>query len=136
MDIADPRVPPELVPRGSRAIVIAEHQDEYRDLPSVRTPGGQVITRWSPSTEERAAIVRGEDIYVTLITGGGPINPMFVTVGHVDWNTNEPKPHQKVVEIVGRVARLSCGHLFAIGVQMPMPSVGQPAICPLCSPEA
>ncbi len=84
MDIVDPRVDPRLVPDGSRAIVIAEHQDEYRDLPSIRTPDGQVITRWSLTTDERAAIVRGEDIYVTLLSHGA-INPMFVTVGPVNW---------------------------------------------------
>jgi hypothetical protein len=84
MDIADPRVDPSLVPAGSKAVVIAEHQDEYRDLPSIRTPNGYVITRWTPNEAERAAIVRGEDIYVTLLTHG-PINPMFVTIGPVDW---------------------------------------------------
>jgi dihydrofolate reductase len=72
------------VPEGSRAIVIAEHQDEYRDLPSIRTPDGQIITRWSLTEAERCAIVRGEDIYVTLLSAG-PINPFFVTVGPVDW---------------------------------------------------
>jgi dihydrofolate reductase len=84
MEIVDPRVDPSLVPAGSRAIVIAEHQDEYRDLPSVVTPRGQVITRWALTLEERAAIVRGEDIYVTLLTAGA-INPFFVTVGPVNW---------------------------------------------------
>lgn len=88
MEIADPRVDPALVPPGSRAVVIAENQAEYRDLPSVRTPGGQVITRWTLSDEERAAILRGEDIYVTIISRG-PINPLFVTIGPVDWKPNE-----------------------------------------------
>lgn len=86
MDIVDPRVDPRLVPAGSKAVVIAEHQPEYRDLPSVRTSTGYVITRWNLSDEERAAILRGEDIYVTLLSHG-PINPLFVTVGPVDWNT-------------------------------------------------
>lgn len=84
MEIVDPRVDPSLVPSGSRAVVIAEHQDEYRDLPSIRTPAGQVITRWTLTDEERVAIVRGEDIYVTLLSHG-PINPLFVTVGPVNW---------------------------------------------------
>jgi hypothetical protein len=87
MDIVDPRVHPSLVPAGSKAVVIAEHQDEYRDLPSVRTPGGQVITRWSLTDDERAAIIRGEDIYVTILSHGS-INPLFVTVGPVDWSAN------------------------------------------------
>lgn len=84
MDIVDPRVPLHLLPEGSRAIVVAEHQEEYRDLPSIRTPDGQVITRWSPTLEERAAIVRGEDIYVTILSDGA-INPLFLTVGVVNW---------------------------------------------------
>jgi dihydrofolate reductase len=84
MDIVDPRVNPALVPEGSKAVVIAEHQEEYCDLPSVRTPNGYVITRWTLSDAERAAIVRGEDIFVTLLSHGA-INPLFVTVGPVDW---------------------------------------------------
>jgi len=70
MDIADPRIDPSLVPDGSRAVVIAEHQSEYRDLPSVRTPGGQVITRWSLTDDERQAVLKGEDIFVTLALQG------------------------------------------------------------------
>ena len=88
MEIVDPRVHPSLVPTGSRAVVIAEKQDEYRDLPSIRTPDGQIITRWHLSDAERASIVRGEDIYVTLLSGGS-INPFFVTVGPVDWKRHD-----------------------------------------------
>lgn len=86
MDFVDPRVDPRLLPPGSRAIVIAEHQDEYQDLPSVRTPDGQVITRLSLTDEERLAILKGADIFVTLLSAGA-INPMFVTVGPIDWTT-------------------------------------------------
>jgi hypothetical protein len=84
VEIVDPRVHPSLVPDGSKAVVIAEHQDEYRDLPSIRTPNGYVITRWTLTNKERAAIVRGEDIYITLLSHGS-INPLFATVGPVDW---------------------------------------------------
>lgn len=55
MDIVDPCVDPRLVPQGSRAVVIAEHQTEYPDLPSVRTPDGQVITRWALTDAERTS---------------------------------------------------------------------------------
>jgi hypothetical protein len=88
MDIADPRVDPRLVPYGSFAVVIAEHQDEYRDLPSIRTPLGQVITRWALDEEDRAAIARGEDVYVTILSPG-PIRPLFLTVGPSDWKAHE-----------------------------------------------
>lgn len=84
MDISDPRIDPRLVPEGSRAVLIAENQPEYMSLPSVRTPNGYVITRWTPSVVEREALARGEDIYVTLLSTGA-INPLFVSVGPVDW---------------------------------------------------
>lgn len=88
MEIADPRIDPRLVPPGSRAVVIAEHQDEYQDLPSVRTPNGYVITRWTPSYQEREAVARGEDVFVTILSHGA-INPLFVTIGPVDWSRSE-----------------------------------------------
>ncbi len=94
MNIVDPRIDPRLVPEGSRAVVIAEHQNEYLDLPSVRTPAvivdgemvkpPQVITRWELTDAERAAVVRGEDVFVTILSAGA-INPLFVTIGPVDW---------------------------------------------------
>lgn len=84
MEIVDPRVDPALVPQGSRAVVIAEHQAEYQDLPSVRTPNGYVITRWQFTEAERRAILHGEDLYVTILSHGA-INPLFCTVGPVDW---------------------------------------------------
>ena len=94
MEPVDPRIDPRLVPDGSKAIVIAEHQEEFKDLPSVRTPmrvrDGRlvsppyVITRWTLTDEERLAVLRGEDVFVTLVSAGA-INPLFVTVGPVDW---------------------------------------------------
>lgn len=84
MDIVDPRIDPRLVPPGSKAFVIAEHQAEYRDLPSVRTPDGQVITRWRFTDEERRRVLAGEDLFITILSHGA-INPLFATVGPVDW---------------------------------------------------
>jgi len=94
MKPVDPRIDPSLVLPGSKAVVIAEHQDEYIDLPSVRTPAlvedGElkvapyVITRWELTPEERLALANGEDLFITLISNG-IINPLFVTVGPTDW---------------------------------------------------
>lgn len=89
MEIQDPRVDPALIPKGSKATVIAEHQDEHRNLPSIVTPAGQVITRWSLSDKERTAVLRGEDIFITMLAPMGVINPLFVTVGPVNWKDNE-----------------------------------------------
>jgi hypothetical protein len=84
MEPVDPRIDPAFVPHGSCAVVIAEHQPEYIPLPSVRTPDGKVITRWTLNEAERAAIIRGEDIFLTIWSGGA-INPVSLSVGPCDW---------------------------------------------------
>ena len=85
MEIVDPCVDPSLVPNGSRPQIInGPRGDEYRDLPSIRTPDGYVITRWTFSDEERLRILGGEDLYITLLSNGA-INPLFATVGVVNW---------------------------------------------------
>jgi len=84
-EIVDPRVHPALVPEGSKALVMNGPKNEWRDLPSIRTPNGYVITRWALSDAERAAIVRGEDIFVTIVSFAGPINPLAVSIGPCDW---------------------------------------------------
>lgn len=84
MEPVDPRIDPRLVPPGSRALVIAEHQDEYKNLPSIRTPDGKVISRWTLTEAERAAIVAGDDVFLT-IWSQGPIQPVYLSVGPVDW---------------------------------------------------
>ena len=84
MEPIDPRVDPSLLPDGSKVIVIAEHQAQYKDLPSVRTPKSQVITRWSLTPEERRRIFDGEDVFITIMSDGA-IHPLFATVGAVNW---------------------------------------------------
>lgn len=84
MDAIDPRIPPALVPPNSQAVVYAKDQPEYVPLPTVRTPGGTLVTRWALSDAEKAAIIRGEDIYVTVMTFGQKLQPLQVSVGPLD----------------------------------------------------
>jgi hypothetical protein len=83
MEPVDPRVPPSLVPPGSRATVIAKDQPQYIPLPSILTPDAKVITRWHLTPAEREAVMRGEDIYLTI--WGTPIRPVLLSVGPLDW---------------------------------------------------
>jgi hypothetical protein len=88
MKPVDPQIPVRLLPDGAVARVIAETQEQYEDLPSVRTPGGQVITRWELTDEERAAIAAGGDVWVTLFSHGA-ITPILVLAGHDDFQGRE-----------------------------------------------
>jgi hypothetical protein len=84
MEPVDPRIDPALVPSGSRAIIIAEHQDEFKSLPSVRTPDGKIITRWELTDDERKRVLLGDDVFLTIISSGA-ICPVYLSVGPVDW---------------------------------------------------
>jgi len=87
MDIVDPRVPLHLVPAGSVARVLNSPAREYLDMPSICTPHGHIITRWSPSADERARLLAGEDLYLT-IWSFGPMQPVHLSVGLCDWTKN------------------------------------------------
>ena len=50
----------------------------------MRTPKGQVITRWSLTPAERNRISEGEDVFITILSDDA-INPLFATVGAVNW---------------------------------------------------
>lgn len=96
MKPVDPRIDPRLVPQGSRAVVIAKRQKEYTPLPCIRTPNFRVISRWEPTHEEREAIARGADLFLTVLADG-PVQPVLLTVGTDDavvfWN-DETKAKQ------------------------------------------
>lgn len=90
MDAIDPRPPLNLLPPGSKAVVAAEKQtDKYTPLPSVYTPDGKVLTRWRPTQDELAALVRGEDLYLTQLTFGAALQPVMLTVGPPDLSNRD-----------------------------------------------
>lgn len=97
MNISDPAIPVELLPPGSCARVINDQKKSFQDLPAILTPQGQVISRWTPTPEERKRIADGEDLYLTLIASPRQnpttgqiemaINPVILQVGVCNWNT-------------------------------------------------
>lgn len=73
---------------GAPEIMIAEDQEEYRTLVGAvvkRSLEGTeqicVVTRWTLTDAERAAVLAGEDIYVEILTFGKPLNPLHIQVG-------------------------------------------------------
>jgi len=89
MEAIDPRVPLTLLPEGCQADVVNGPHGEYRDLPAIATPRGQLITRWTFTEEERARIAAGEDMYLTIwsvaLGDHRVITPLTAAVGVCDW---------------------------------------------------
>lgn len=80
MEIAEPNL--ELAP-GWERVVYAENQPPYLPLPVVRSQDDEVrvVSRWTPTPAEREQIARGADVFVTVLTFGGPLQAQLVTIG-------------------------------------------------------
>lgn len=61
-------------------ITFAKDQPEYRSLRTL-TDHATVLTRWTPTADQRQAIMDGADLYLELLTFGGPLQPIRITVG-------------------------------------------------------
>lgn len=77
---------------GADEITLAEDQLEYKPLTAAvyRTEEGHVtlLTRWKFTDEERAAIAAGEDLYLGVMTFGGPLQPLMAQVGPEGWQVS------------------------------------------------
>lgn len=67
-----------------RAEIIAKDQPQYIPLPAelVAGPKGAVVlTRWTFTSEERARIAAGMDLYLSVLTFDNPLQPLLPSVG-------------------------------------------------------
>jgi hypothetical protein len=68
-------------------VVYAKDQPQYIPLPTLRSRDGRVMSRWAFTPEERQQIANGADLYLTLHTFLGPLQPIQVEIISVDDST-------------------------------------------------
>lgn len=66
-------------PIAGVAVTYAANQAEYQPLSTWRKPDGAVISRWRLTWRERLRVLLGGDLYVEVLTFGGPLQPIFMT---------------------------------------------------------
>lgn len=77
-------VPPRLGVSTGQETIIAKAQPPY--LPLIAhvygssCHGSPVVTRWRLSWRERLAILIGRDVFLKLLTFGGPLQPIHITL--------------------------------------------------------
>ena len=59
-------------------IIVAEHQDEYHNLPSIRLADQSILTRWKLTDEEKKIVAETGDIYLIMQTFGKPVTPVMM----------------------------------------------------------
>lgn len=64
-------------------VVFAKDQPQYVPLRCLRgaRPDGEVMSRWSLTLEQRKAVAEGADIFLSLLTFNGPLQPIIMAVG-------------------------------------------------------
>lgn len=81
---------------GLPEIMLAEEQHEYLPCTAavVTYDDGSVglMTRWRLDDGERAKIAAGEDLYLSLLTFGRPMQPITLEVGRPEWAGPELSP--------------------------------------------
>lgn len=74
---------------GAEQVTIAEEQEEYLPIVAARvrmrvTPmstAAGLLFAFEPTKDERERIYNGEDIYISLVTFGEPMQPIMVMCG-------------------------------------------------------
>lgn len=67
--------------------VYGENQPEYLPLPAERRGNpraGEVLTCWELSDEEKERIAKTGRIYLSMLTFGGPLQPVLLSVEKPD----------------------------------------------------
>lgn len=64
-------------------LIYAEKQPEYNALRVIRSNTEQkaVLSRWTLTQEQRAAIAEGADVYLEMWTFGFPLQPVRMAIG-------------------------------------------------------
>lgn len=86
MRMIAPEVEQGVAARPCHHVRIAEEQAEFKTVSAaiVWHDGHQTLATllaFRPSEDERARIAAGEDVYISLLTGGGPMQPIIVLCG-------------------------------------------------------
>jgi hypothetical protein len=78
---------------GLPEVTVAEDQHDYLALTAAvvewRDGSRGILTRWRLTDDERRRIAGGEDLYVTLLTFGQPMQPLGIDVGTPEYITGD-----------------------------------------------
>lgn len=73
-------VSPVIPGENFEEIIVAEHQDEYGNLPSISCGNGVILTRWELSDEEIETIAVTKSVWLYMHSFGRPVTPISLQV--------------------------------------------------------
>jgi hypothetical protein len=78
-------------------ITYGKDQPQYKALPAMINPQGQVITCWELSEEEIQIMLETKKVWINLLTFGKPLQPMLP---YVLPSENEPKAKEGEATVI------------------------------------
>jgi len=75
-------VSPVIIGLENEEIKVAEHQEEYRTLPMLRTEDGYGICRFEVSDKDLINIQKTRSIYLYMMIGDKPVTPILLQTEH------------------------------------------------------
>lgn len=86
-------VSPVLPGENFEEIIVAEHQDEYQNLPVIQCDkNGLILSRWELSEEELKTIAETKSVWLFMQTFGKPVTPVSLQVEKPETETAPPQP--------------------------------------------
>lgn len=83
LSFLQPKDGPVVAGEEASEVVYAKDQPEYIPLRTQKSEWreGGVVSRWSPTEEQRKAIAEGKDIFLELLTFHQPLQPILMYIG-------------------------------------------------------
>lgn len=66
-------------------VTFAENQEEYLNLPALRSADGKVLCRWRMTWKERLRVLVTGNLYVFLLTFNQPLQPIALQTEQPDF---------------------------------------------------
>lgn len=82
IEYMEPSEKPVVAGSEDREVVYAKNQTQYKPLRTLVSSNASraVLSRWTPTDEQRTAIADGKDIYLELLTFGRSLQPILMFI--------------------------------------------------------
>lgn len=101
-------VSPVLPGENFQETIVAEHQDEYMNLPIISCGDGVILSRWELSDEELQTISETKSVWLFMHTFGNPVTPVSLQVERPQTQTDEQVEFMTVLQFTEVRAQRAC----------------------------
>lgn len=91
-------VSPVIPGENFQETIVAEHQDEYMNLPVISCGDGVILSRWELSEEELKTVSETKSVWHFMHTFGNPVTPVSLQVERPETEADEEVEFMTVLQ--------------------------------------